>query len=156
MFQVVPKLLKSIVTDDILILLAAVIELVLFIVVWRIADGIFVKREKKKGVVLSKKSVTNSGLVISYSIFECGISVFPLLGMLGTVSALLNLDLSAGDMANIRNNFFMALTSTAWGIIFAVLFKLLHAWKAPYFEDRIAESYKLVDECKKIFEEAER
>lgn len=55
------------------------------------------------------------------------ISIFPLLGMLGTVIGLLGLDLASGDMDNIKNNFFIALTSTAWGIIFSVIFKVAHA-----------------------------
>ena len=72
--------------------------------------------------------------------------------MFGTVAALLGLDLSAGDMTNIKNNFFLALTSTAWGIIFSIIFKILHAWKEYYFEKKIEESTKLMEECNKLFE----
>ena len=47
--------------------------------------------------------------------------------MFGTVKGLLGLDLATGDMENIKNNFFIALTSTAWGILFSMGYKILHA-----------------------------
>ena len=70
--------------------------------------------------------------------------------MFGTVAALLGLDLSAGDMTNIKNNFFVALTSTAWGIIFSVIFKIIHASSELYFEKKIKESTDLMEECNQI------
>mgnify|MGYP003299639100 CR=1 FL=1 len=73
------------------------------------------------------------------------ISVFPLLGMFGTVIGLLGLDLTTGDMENIRTNFFIALTSTAWGIIFSVIFKVFHAVIADFVEEQIELSKKLTD-----------
>ena len=72
-----------------------------------------------------------------YTIFTTFISIFPLLGMLGTVWALLGLDMS-GDMGEIRLNFFHALTSTAWGIIFAVIDKIIDA-AFLYDREEIAE-----------------
>ena len=81
----------------------------------------------------------------SYSLFLALISVFPLLGMLGTVLGLLGLDMAAGEMENIKNNFFMALTSTGWGIIFSVFFKLLSAWFLDDV-DSLTESAKRISE----------
>ena len=46
--------------------------------------------------------------------------------MFGTVTSLLALDMN-GDLSSVQENFFTALTSTAWGIIFAILFKVLNA-----------------------------
>lgn len=85
-------------------------------------------------VLVLKKSVTQAragsekyrwlrGL---YEFFLTGITIFPLLGMFGTVKALLSLDF-ANDLAGAQIRFFDALTSTAWGIIFAVIFKILNA-----------------------------
>lgn len=58
-----------------------------------------------------------------YGFFVNIVSIFPLLGMIGTVLALLSLDLSA-DNGSITNNFFGALTSTFWGAVFGTVFKL--------------------------------
>ena len=63
--------------------------------------------------------------------------------MLGTVFGLLGLDLTNGDMSNIRDNFFIALTSTAWGIIFSVFFKIFDALLNEDVED-INDSIKSI------------
>ena len=81
-----------------------------------------------------------------YTLFVTMISIFPLLGMLGTVVGLLGLDLESGDMNNIKNNFFIALTSTAWGIVFSVIFKLIHAFIADDVEEQIEIAKKLSEE----------
>ncbi|MDE6710748.1 MAG: MotA/TolQ/ExbB proton channel family protein [Oscillospiraceae bacterium] len=59
-----------------------------------------------------------------YGFFVNLVSIFPLLGMIGTVLALLSLDLSA-DNGSITNNFFGALTSTFWGAVFGTIFKIV-------------------------------
>ena len=60
---------------------------------------------------------------ICYSFFSNMTAIFPLLGMLGTVKSLIGV---ASNIAGTEiDQFFGALTSTAWGIIFAVIFKLL-------------------------------
>ena len=69
-----------------------------------------------------------------YGAFVTLVSVFPLLGMIGTVLALLKLDLSGSD-ASITNNFFGALTSTFWGAVFGVGFKIADCFLAPLVED---------------------
>ncbi|MBQ2823429.1 MAG: MotA/TolQ/ExbB proton channel family protein [Oscillospiraceae bacterium] len=80
-------------------------------------------------------------LDIFYTIFITTISIYPLLGMFGTVQALLSLDMS-GDMNGLKENFFHALTSTAWGIIFAVIFKMINAIAKPGIENQIAKAKK--------------
>ena len=57
-----------------------------------------------------------------YSIFINITAVFPLLGILGTVVSLLPM---VANLADMQQNFFAALTSTFWGLVFAILFKLL-------------------------------
>lgn len=70
--------------------------------------------------VLKQRTIMN----LFYSLFANAVSIFPLLGMFGTVKALIGF---AGENAAEMELFFQALTSTAWGIIFAVLFKIADA-----------------------------
>jgi biopolymer transport protein ExbB/TolQ len=53
-----------------------------------------------------------------------------LLGLLGTVIALLGV---AGDSGfeNTQQNFLIALTSTLWGVVSAIIFKVLDALTSP-------------------------
>ncbi|MBQ5335038.1 MAG: MotA/TolQ/ExbB proton channel family protein [Oscillospiraceae bacterium] len=84
-------------------------------------------------------------LSIVYTLFTTFISIFPLLGMFGTVQALVGLDLT-GEMEGVKQHFFEALTSTAWGIIFAVIFKVLHAAFAAHdAEEMLAKSGRFLD-----------
>ena len=133
MLDTLQKMFYSIRTTDAYIGLFALGEMAVFVFAYILA--------KSRGVALGKSSMKINGnpLIILYNIFTAGISIFPLLGMFGTVSGLLGLDLVAGDMTNIRNNFFMALTSTAWGILFSIGFKLLYAVSENFFNERIEE-----------------
>ena len=77
-------------------------------------------------------------LTLSYSLFVTLITIFPLLGMLGTVKSLLVLNFGDENaILNARSSFFDALTSTAWGIIFAILFKVVNAVICRHTEDNI-------------------
>ena len=78
-------------------------------------------------------------LDICYTLFITLISIFPLLGMLGTVQALLKLDMTQ-ERTSLQNNFFSALTSTAWGIIFAIGFKIANSFVQPKIENMIAKA----------------
>lgn len=55
-----------------------------------------------------------------YSVFVNITGIFSLLGILGTVLALLRL---TGDIQNMTSNFCGALTSTFWGLVSAIIFK---------------------------------
>ena len=57
-----------------------------------------------------------------YSVFVNVTAVFPLLGIFGTVWSLIPMVEKLSDM---QQNFFAALTSTFWGLVFAIVFKLL-------------------------------
>ncbi len=67
-----------------------------------------------------------------YTMFATITSIFPLLGILGTVVSLLPL---VADMSHVEMNFFGALTSTFWGLVFAILFKVLDGLIAPLMEE---------------------
>lgn len=142
------NLLKaSILSNDLMIFLAAILALVFMIVTVVLARAIKVRTKEwreNKNVKFSKFLL--HGTSKFYTLFVTMISIFPLLGMLGTVFGLLGLDLASGDMDNIKNNFFVALTSTAWGIIFSVIFKVLHAWIADNVEEQIETVKKLAEE----------
>lgn len=84
-------------------------------------------------------------LDIPYTVFITLISIFPLLGMLGTVIALLSLDLS-GDTEAVKANFFQALDTTMWGIVFAVIFKIINAFFQPFIEAQIEKTKKLLEQ----------
>jgi len=66
-----------------------------------------------------------------YSMYINLTGIFPLLGILGTVISLIPM---VQDMANMQTNFFVALTSTLWGLVFAIFFKILDAILAPRIE----------------------
>ena len=66
-----------------------------------------------------------------YSMFSNLTGIFPLLGILGTVISLIPM---VQDMTNMQANFFVALTSTLWGLVFAIFFKVLDAVLSPRIE----------------------
>jgi len=66
-----------------------------------------------------------------YSMFMNLTGIFPLMGILGTVISLIPLVQNIDDM---QANFFVALTSTLWGLVFAVTFRLLDGMLLPRLE----------------------
>lgn len=71
-----------------------------------------------------------------YSWFVNLTAIFPLLGILGTVKSLLPM---VADMENMQHNFFAALTSTMWGLIFAIVCKFADAPLAAKIEENDKE-----------------
>ena len=148
--EVTVLLWNSLGGSDRYIFVAAIFALILYVVT--IVATIML--EKSCNSVNSGNTKNLSGLVsvtrvsIIYNLFITMITIFPLLGMLGTVFGLLGLDLASGDMENIKNNFFIALTSTAWGIIFSVIFKLLHAVVSEWVEYQLEVAKKISKEKK--------
>lgn len=67
-----------------------------------------------------------------YSIFVNLTGIFPLLGILGTVISLLGM---VKDMDNVQGNFYAALTSTFWGLVFGIVFKFLDGIVSARIED---------------------
>lgn len=72
-------------------------------------------------------------LVAWYGAFTNLITVFPVLGMMGTVLALLSTNLS-GSSDEITNNFLVALTSTFWGAVGGFAFKIADCFLSPRIE----------------------
>lgn len=68
-----------------------------------------------------------------YVVYENLTAIFPLLGLLGTVVSLIPLVDNMGEVAT--GMFFSALTSTMWGIIFAIIFKVANGYVASGIED---------------------
>ena len=67
-----------------------------------------------------------------YALFVNLTAIFPLLGILGTVLSLLPM---VSDLGSLQTNFFAALTSTFWGLIFSIGFKLCDGYLSFYMED---------------------
>ena len=133
------KLAASIVTSDWYILAAAVAAVLCFVLVlWarKRVDADLKKWEAEQNLRFTRHIY--NVLTIFYTLFITIISLFPLFGMFGTVSALLGLDLSSeAAISTAKNGFFDALTSTTWGIVFAVIFKLVNAVFATAIENDI-------------------
>ncbi|MCL2400462.1 MAG: MotA/TolQ/ExbB proton channel family protein [Defluviitaleaceae bacterium] len=66
-----------------------------------------------------------------YTMFVTLTGIFPLMGILGTVISLIPM---VQDIQNMQGNFFVALTSTLWGLVFAILFKILDGTLYPRIE----------------------
>ena len=84
-------------------------------------------------------------LNLCYNVFTTLITIFPLLGMFGTVRALININLNGANEA-FKQEFFRALTSTAWGIIWAVIFKLINAILEYRIISQIEAAEKIQDD----------
>lgn len=69
---------------------------------------------------------------VLYNIFSTLTSLFTMLGILGTVISLIPM---VENMDTIKANFLVALTSTFWGLVFAVLFKILDASVSGRIDD---------------------
>lgn len=131
------KLWDSITSNDSYILWWAIIALVCGVISFVLS---FVTKKIDYSTDKNKKSVEANYYILSifYTVFITIISIFPLLGMYGTVKALLLLDMwSENEIDNSQKNFLSALTSTTWGIIFAIAFKVVNAIIITYIEDSI-------------------
>lgn len=81
--------------------------------------------------------------VFYYHIFDTINSVFPLMGILGTIIGLLRMVGLESDL--IMSNFTIALTSTFWGLVFAIGFKAADGIVAPMFYQN-SENLQLIYE----------
>ena len=88
-----------------------------------------------------------------YSFFANLTAIFPLLGILGTVVSLLPMVAELNDM---QQNFFAALTSTFWGLVFAIIFKLLDGFLSARLEDNDKNVNLLLERRQLLKEEGVR
>lgn len=79
-----------------------------------------------KIVALRQKSTHRYMLYINIT------AIFPLMGILGTVLGLITI---TQDLTNVTSNFFAALTSTFWGLVFSIIYKMLDGILASKIED---------------------
>ena len=68
---------------------------------------------------------------------------------------MLGLDFSANNMENIKTNFFIALTLTAWGIIFSLIFKFINSFASDFIESQMEWGKREVDKSKTVREDNE-
>lgn len=90
-----------------------------------------------------------------YTLYANITAIFPLLGIFGTVCSLLNS--SPGSDAS--NNFFIALDTTVWGLIFAMIFKLADSAISSKLDRALDEAdyqiHKLTQEVGKTYAQTE-
>ncbi len=91
------------------------------------------KYNMKQNGALDEDEIRNlrKSAVIWNNIFVNVTSLFPLLGILGTVWSLLNM---LDSDANFDSGFYAALTSTMWGLVFAIIFKAAESYPASILE----------------------
>lgn len=82
-----------------------------------------------------------------YSFFVNMTGIFPLLGILGTVISLLPM---VAELADMQQNFFAALTSTFWGLIFAIAFKLADGYLSSRVEINREQLRLLLEQRDKV------
>ncbi|MDE6004350.1 MAG: MotA/TolQ/ExbB proton channel family protein [Oscillospiraceae bacterium] len=125
-------------------LINIIILIILIIKTWNLNSllKLNISANEKNPYAVIKKFFDESGKITKieklrdkenfwYSLFVNVIAIFPLLGMLGTIIALLKL--SSGS-ENLMQNFYSALTSTFWGMVFAVGFKIIDAFVSAKVE----------------------
>ncbi len=134
---------------DKFIFLAALVNLAFYIFSFRSADALYrrlhmlvfipSRRKDPDRVAEAIRDVDEEEVVALrkraeslYSLFVNVTAIFPLLGILGTVVSLLPM---VADLSDMQTNFFAALTSTFWGLVFAILFKLADGFLASKMED---------------------
>ncbi|WP_294751489.1 MotA/TolQ/ExbB proton channel family protein [uncultured Ruminococcus sp.] len=145
--NIIAKLLKSIISSDMYILIFGFITLYVVLKVNKLrnlVDNDIFDWEEKSDELSNNPEKNNKifdsykHLNRSYTVFITLISIFPLLGMFGTVIALLSIDMNDTAAINAAQSSFLdALTSTTWGIIFAVGYKIVNAYYFADVEDLI-------------------
>ena len=147
--SVIQVILSNLLGFDLLIVLVAVGNALCFAATRRAANAlyhrlhrlIFVPSRRENPDALAREiSAVDEEEIIAlrhrseslYAVFVNVTAIFPLLGILGTVLSLLPM---VADLSNMQMNFFAALTSTLWGLIFAIVFKLLDGFLSSRMED---------------------
>ena len=159
MIEAFKTLGESILNNDFPILFVAVVTLLIFFYV-RYKNSELKTELDKLPDNLDWAMKIKKRLTKSHTIFTALITIFPLLGMLGTVLALINvgqIDFSAiTDMSEIKSNFFKALTSTAWGIVFAAGFKVANSFIQSDIDDNLEVLSEIVKKHKRYSPKANR
>jgi hypothetical protein len=129
---------------NIIIIIAAVFAILVLVLTLLLAGCIRKHFDSTNGEGLKRFLYYMSD--VSYTVFITIISLFPLFGMLGTVLSLIGIgNDNSFDLNGMKSNFFLALTSTAWGIIFSLLFKFINSFVQPYLENQISKAKSSLD-----------
>ena len=80
-------------------------------------------------------------MIILYTFYTNITAIFPLLGILGTVAALIK---EFDDIEGLTGNFMVALSTTFWGILFAIVFKGIDAVASGPMERIVEDSNYVV------------
>lgn len=90
-----------------------------------------IQRGTKKDVNLHELQSLREKEVFYYHVFGTVNSIFPLMGILGTIIGLLRM--VGLDSSMVMSNFTIALTSTFWGLVFSIAYRALDGMVAPVF-----------------------
>lgn len=82
-------------------------------------------------------------MINSYTWYTNITAIFPLLGILGTVAALVK---EFDDIEGLTGNFMIALSTTFWGIFFAIIFKGIDAMVSGPMEMIIEDANYVIRE----------
>ncbi len=155
--------------DGIIILMAGV-NVLLFIKTKEMAGRVynyFNRTDRTRNLAESARQVlkktTSEGTKISteelldnrdrmnrmYSFYTAITTMFPLMGMFGTVISLIPMVDNLGT-AGATGLFFTALTSTFWGILFALIFKFMDAFISYKIEDNEKHMEYLLNPNKQV------
>lgn len=116
----------------------------LILLLWAHANAKDIEKSIKAHGDIEEFSKKQKHFSRRYTIALTLISIFPLLGMLGTVFALLDLDIT-NVSADMKNDFFHALNTTAAGLGAAIITKIANSFAQAYIEqqeDRAKEHLK--------------
>lgn len=155
MGQFVSILFMNLMRFDMLIFALAIVNLIVYIKVRDRANKVYnhfnssdrivnlndeAKEALKENTKIENKRLTAEELLEYrektnrvYALYSNFTTMFPLLGMLGTVVSLIMMADSINTAAT--ESFFAALTSTFWGIVAALIFKALDAFVSYKIED---------------------
>lgn len=145
--EMICRLSESIRDNDFYILVIALVTLGfgVFTLGMAVCTSIQARQWKRKRNKLFSRFMCKS-VRWGNTVFVNLVSIFPQLGLLGTVAGLLGLNLFSGDMTNLTDNFLIALTSTGWGVIFSIGFKAVYAFFVNFIEDQIALAKGLTED----------
>lgn len=154
---------KNLLGFDMIIMLLAVLDSGVFYMAYKAAqklakdlssDGLWqadIRRDgSSSGRQLADKEIISlrNKAELWYTWYVNISAVFPLLGILGTVIALIGMH---GSAMTADNSFLIALTSTFWGLIFSIVFKSMQT----LIEAKLDEGVREAERCLGIAKDTE-
>lgn len=103
------------------------------------------KLKRNAPIQLEKNSMSNTfSIEAFFSVSAAFVQIFPLLGILGTILALGQIDFSNGTIraSDITSAFVVAIDTTILGMFFAIVFMILESRLAPTVQRIISDTSK--------------